>query len=331
MADKSGDRIKLGLFVLAGTLLLVVGLYLLGSKRDLFSSNITVSTTFMQVGGLRPGNNVRYAGINVGTVKRITILNDTTVLVEMAIRADEAVHIRDNAIASLGSDGLMGNKLVNIGPGAGNGNPVAEGSSLRSSVPLDTDLMMRTLDRTNANMAAITDDLRELSSNINRPGGIVQVLSDTTLADNVRNSLVELERSVSHVRNATANVDAMLADVRAGKGALGMLVSDPAAEQQVRQWLVTMQHLADSLAEASAQVDRFAKGLNTSGSLGHTLTQDTSVAGNVRRTIQQLEKSSVTLEEDLKALQSNWFFRGYFEDQEKAKAKELKRQGKSRP
>ncbi len=331
MADKSSDRIKLGLFVLAGTLLLVVGLYLLGSKRDLFSSNITVSTTFMQVGGLRPGNNVRYAGINVGTVKRITIVNDTTVLVEMAIRADEAVHIRDNAIASLGSDGLMGNKLVNIGPGAGNGNPITEGSSLRSSIPLDTDLMMRTLDRTNANMAAITDDLRELSSNINRPGGIVQVLSDTTLAVNVRNSLMDLERSVSHVRNATANVDAMLADVRAGKGALGMLVSDPAAEQQVRQWLVTMQQLADSLAEASTQVDRFAKGLNTTGTLGHTLTQDTAAAGNVRRTIQQLEKSSYTLEEDLKALQSNWFFRGYFEDQEKAKAKELKRQGKSRP
>ena len=58
---------RLGLFVLAGTVLLVVGLYLLGNKRDLFSNTIEVQALFHQVGGLRPGNNVRYMGINVGT------------------------------------------------------------------------------------------------------------------------------------------------------------------------------------------------------------------------------------------------------------------------
>jgi phospholipid/cholesterol/gamma-HCH transport system substrate-binding protein len=331
MASKPGDHIRLGLFVMAGSLLLIVGLYMLGSKRNLFRSTVLVSTTFQNAAGLRPGNNVRYAGINVGTVEDVRIINDTSVRITMAIREDEAVHILDNAIANLGSDGLMGNKLVNIGPGHGTGTPIADGSVLASSVPLDTDQMMRTLDRTNANMAAITDDLRELSARINRPGGVIHVLSDTALATNVRISLLDLERSVSHVRNATANVDAMLADVRAGKGALGMLVSDPAAEQQVRQWLVTMQQLADSLSEASAQVDRFAKGLNTPGGLGQMLTQDTAVAGDVRRTIQQLEKSSYTLDEDLKALQSNWFFRGYFKDQEKAKAREQKANEKAKP
>ena len=72
-----GDPIRLGMFVLGGTLVLAVALYLLGSKRNLFSSTITVEATFHQVSGLRPGNNVRYMGINVGTVEKIIIASDT--------------------------------------------------------------------------------------------------------------------------------------------------------------------------------------------------------------------------------------------------------------
>lgn len=331
MANRKGDHIRLGIFVLAGTALLIIGLYMLGSKQDLFSRNITVSTTFQQVGGLRPGNNVRYAGINVGTVKRISIVSDTAVLVEMAVRVEEAAHIRENAIASLGSDGLMGNKLVNIGPGEGDGAAIHEGSTLRSSVPLDTDMMMRTLDRTNMNMAAITDDLRMLSQRLNTPGSLVHLLSDTLLSGDLRASLEDLRQAAEHARNASASVDAVMNDVRAGKGAIGTLVGDPGAEDQVRQWLGSMELLADSLASASAQIDQFTAALNSPGSLGHVLSQDTAVAGDVRRMLRQLAQSSVVLEEDLKALQGNWFFRKYFKEKAKNDMKELKRDGRSRP
>jgi phospholipid/cholesterol/gamma-HCH transport system substrate-binding protein len=235
----------------------------------------------------------------------------------MDIRQKEAGHIRSNAIASLGNDGLMGSKLVNLGPGDGEGIPITDGVQLRSSVPLDTDLMMRTLDRTNANMAAITDDLRELSGRLNDSGGFVRMLGDSVLAAQVRLALEDLGGSARQLRSATAQVDDVLTDVSAGKGLIGMLVGDPAAEQQVRDWLGTMQHLSDSLARAAAQVDRFAEGLNTPGGLGHALSRDTAMAGEVRRTLQQLERSSALLEEDLKALQRNWFFRRYFKEKER--------------
>jgi len=321
MASKPGDHIRLGLFVLAGSALLVLGLYMLGSKRNLFRSTVEISTHFHNAGGLRPGNNVRYAGINVGTVEGVRILNDTSVLVTMAIREQDAAYIRDNAIASLGTDGLMGNKLVNIAPGEGDGSIILDGTVLGSSVPLDTDQMMRTLDRTNMNMAAITDDLKELSERLTRPGGLIHMLSDSALAMDMRNSITDLRRSVDHVRAATANVDVMLADVKAGKGVLGMLVSDPATEQQVRDGLAAMQRMADTLAHASAQVDRFAASLNTPGGVAYTLVHDTAAAGDVRRTMANLEKSSATLEENLLALQRNWFFRKYFRE----KAKEERR------
>jgi phospholipid/cholesterol/gamma-HCH transport system substrate-binding protein len=324
MAARTADHIRLGLFVLVGSLLLVVGLYLLGSKRDLFQRTVRVEVRFQQVSGLRPGNNVRYAGITVGTVKDIRIESDTSVLVTLAIRTADAGHIREDAVASLGSDGLMGNRLVNISAGDGHAGPIADGSVLRSSMPLDTDLMMRTLDRTNVNMAEITDDLRQLSDRINRPGSLVMLLGDTVLAAQVRASLTDLQGSVQHVRSVAANVDAVMGDVRDGRGAMGVLVSDPAAEAQVRQWLLTMQQLADSLAHATAQIDQFAVAMNTSGSLGHTIARDTAVAGDVRRTVQQLERSSGVLEENLRALQRNWLFRRYFREKEKEERRSTK-------
>lgn len=327
MAKEGNVAVRLGLFVLAGTLLLVLGLYLLGSKRGLFKSTITVSAEFRQVGGLRPGNNVRYAGINVGTVDRLTIVNDSTVRVEMALREDQAAHIRVNAIASIGSDGLMGNKLVNIEPGDGASEPIGEGGMLATSLPLDTETMLRTLDLTNENLAAITTDLRQLAERLNRPGSVLDLFSDTVLATQLRSSLGELSATARAARSATEQANALITDVRSGKGALGTLVGDPVAEQQVKDLLQQLQQLSDSLASAAGEVDRFSAGLNDPKGLAHALTQDTAVAGDVRRSIANLEKGSETLNENLKALQRNWLFRRYFKEKEKG----LKHDGRSRP
>src|SRR5436190_5651134 len=167
MAEEKGNNIKLGIFVLAGTAILVLGLYLLGTKRDLFSRTLDVTAHFREVNGLRTGNNVRYAGIDVGTVEEITIVNDTDVVVDMMIQVHAATHIRTTALASIASDGLMGNKLVNIEPGEGTGEPLSDGAVLGNAPGLDTDAMLRTLNTSNDNLVAITSDLRELTGKLN--------------------------------------------------------------------------------------------------------------------------------------------------------------------
>ena len=86
----------------------------MGSKQNLFGSTFSISANFYNVNGLMQGNNVRYAGIDVGTVESITIINDTSVKVVMVIEKKIQPYIKKNALASIGTDGLMGNKLVNI-------------------------------------------------------------------------------------------------------------------------------------------------------------------------------------------------------------------------
>lgn len=324
MSKETGNYTRLGLFVLAGTAVLIVGLYLLGSKRNLFSSSIHITATFHEVGGLRPGNNVRYAGINVGTVERITILNDTAVLVEMSIRSEEAGHIRSNALAWIGSDGLMGNKLVAIEAGQGGGEPVVEGAQLRSREALDTDLMMRTLGRTNDNLAAITDDLRQLSTRLNDPGNVIGMLADTSLALALRQALFDLQASAGNAYALTAGVNSMVLDAQHGEGALGVLISDRDAEQDMRRMLGDLRMAADTLGIAIGRISDFSRSLDQGPGLAHAVVRDSVMANDVRRMISRLDTSTVLLNEDLRALQSNWFFRRYFKQQAKAAEKEGK-------
>lgn len=321
MAAERVNNLKLGIFVLAGTVVLVLSLYLLGLKRDLFSRTMDVSARFDEVSGLRTGNNVRYAGIDVGTVEAITIVNDTEVVVDMLIRLDAATHIRTNAMARIASDGLMGNQLVSIEPGDGSGPPLVDGTVLRSIKGLDTDAMLRTLNSSNDNLVTITNDLRELTHRMNTEKGPLSLLSDTSVAGDVRTALHEMVDAAGNAREITARVNELVRDLQAGKGALGALVSDPAAEQQVRELLGTLVSVSDSLSRVSGDISRFSQGLSAPGGLGHTLTRDTAVVADVKRVVANLDTSSATLSEDLRALQRNWFFRRYFREKEKRQEK----------
>ncbi|MGB3078713.1 MAG: MCE family protein, partial [Saprospiraceae bacterium] len=113
--EKQGiNNIKLGAFVLSGLGFLVLLLFMIGKNRSLFGSTYTLKARFENVQGLVPGNNIRFSGIEAGTVKNIIILNDTTIEVTMNVEKKMLNIIRKNALASIGTEGLVGNKVVNI-------------------------------------------------------------------------------------------------------------------------------------------------------------------------------------------------------------------------
>lgn len=317
MASERGSTLKLGIFVLVGTAILVLGLYMLGSKRDMFSSTLEVTARFPEVSGLRTGNNVRYAGIDVGTVKRIIIINDTTVEVSMMVRTDAADHIRSNALARIASDGLMGNKIVNIEPGEGPGAPLTDGAEIRTAPALDTDAMLRSLSRSNENVEAITTDLRELARRLNSDQGLSALLSDSDLVKDVRSSVQEVRVAATNARILTERVNGVVRDLQNGKGALGALTADSVTEHQVRRLMANLQHVTDSLALVTDRIGRFSEGLGRKDGLAYAFTSDTMLAGDVKRVIADLDTSTTLLNEDLRALQRNWLFRKYFKEKKR--------------
>src|SRR5690242_14400411 len=85
MKKETGNRIRLGVFVTAGIVLLFIAIYYIGQRQRLFANTFSIRGIFEDVNGLQPGNNVRFAGINVGTVESIEIISDTSVIVTMII------------------------------------------------------------------------------------------------------------------------------------------------------------------------------------------------------------------------------------------------------
>ena len=139
MKQSSAYKFNLGLFVIISTTILVIALYFVGNRQNLFGKTFKISAIFNNVNGLQLGNNVRYSGINVGTVKNIVMINDTTICVDMIIESSINKHIKKNAVAAIGSDGLVGSMLVNIAPGKESSEIVKEGDTIGSYSKISTD------------------------------------------------------------------------------------------------------------------------------------------------------------------------------------------------
>src|SRR4051812_10278338 len=104
-------KLRLGGFVTAGVLLFVIAVFYIGRQKHMFNPVFTINSTFKNISGVQIGNNVRFLGINVGTVDNVTIINDTTVKVVLLIDKEVQEFIKTDCYVGIGSEGLIGDKL----------------------------------------------------------------------------------------------------------------------------------------------------------------------------------------------------------------------------
>jgi len=324
MSKEGINHLKLGIFVATGTTILIIGLYLIGSKRNTFSSNIHISAMFYNVNGLLPGNNVRYAGIDIGTVDKVVIDNDSTVHVFMLIEKKAKDHIKKNSIASIGTEGLMGNKLVSIESAPEPAPPVEEGDVLYSERGVETEDMIRTLSVTNDNVAAITRDLRLFTSKINNEKGVMSIFGDSSSANDIRLAFSTFREVAENTRKATLGLNELVSDLRSGKGLVGTLINDTATSSNLKNTIRNLEKVTDSLNLVAGQLHNFSNALNSPNGVIHALANDTATAHDIKGTVANLKTSSELLNEDLRALQRNFLFRKYFKEKAKKEKKEQK-------
>lgn len=195
MKKATGNKIRLGIFVSAGFALLIVCIYLIGERQQLFSNTFHVSGIFKNISGLQIGNNVRFSGINVGIVDDVEQLTDTTVKVDMLIDDDARQFMKKNAKAIIGSDGLMGNKIVIITPGTYGQKPLADNDVIATEQPITMDDILIKLKVTGDNAATITSDLAIVMTNIREGKGTIgKLLMDTAMANEVDQAVVNIKQ-----------------------------------------------------------------------------------------------------------------------------------------
>lgn len=189
-------KVRLGLFVAAGFVLFAIAIFLIGRQKNLFNPVFSLSTTFYNVSGLQVGNNIRFSGINVGTVDNIRIINDTTVIVNMVVQKDVQKFIKTDGMALIGSEGIIGDRVLIITQGSSETKSVKSGQFLSSVEPVETDAIMESLDITAQNAEVISAQLIELLDDINNGKGTLGMLiRDSTMATSLNKTMGNLQKS----------------------------------------------------------------------------------------------------------------------------------------
>lgn len=208
MNISAAQKTKTGIFVIISLLLLAGLIFLIGKQRNLFSRTFLVYANFKNIAGTKEGNFVRFAGINIGTVETITIINDTTV--QLALNIDDKVrqYIKTDAVASIGSDGLMGDKLILIAPGS-DGSPVAKnGDHLLSANPLNVDKIMNNLAKIADNATVLTAGLADIVTKVNEgKGSLGRLMNNDNLARKMENTVATANETAASIKNTANSVN----------------------------------------------------------------------------------------------------------------------------
>lgn len=190
------NRVRLGLFILGGLALFVFAIFIIGKQKHLFDPVFKVTSTFSNVSGLQVGNSIRFSGINVGTVGSIDIVNDTTVKVDLLLKKSVRKFIKTDCEVAIGSEGLIGDRLLVITPGGADTPLAKEGQQLKTMEPVETDAIMASLQVTAVNAEIISQQLAEIMININSGKGTLgRLIQDESIAENFDQTMSNLKKS----------------------------------------------------------------------------------------------------------------------------------------
>jgi len=304
---KEKFKIRLGIFVIAGTVLFVLAIFIIGRQRNLFDPVFRLTTTFFSVSGLQIGNNVRFSGINVGIVDRIIILNDSSVQVDMLIKESVRPYIKKDAKVAIGSEGIIGDRLLLISQGSRGAIPIEKNQMLFSVEPVETDELIASLEITTRNVEIISGQIAGIMSDINNGKGTLgKLIQDSIIVNNLNQIILDIANGKGTIGKLiqdpaiASNLNQIILDIKNGKGTLGQLIEDPAIANQVNQFLLGIN--------------------NDQGTIG-LLVQDTTIANNLSSVMINLKSSSEGLDQNMEAIRHNILLRGYFKRKERDEQK----------
>jgi phospholipid/cholesterol/gamma-HCH transport system substrate-binding protein len=354
MKKDKNYNIKLGVFVTVGIILLITGIYMLGRQENLFGSNFRITAIFKDVKGLQVGSNVRFSGINVGVVNDIVIISDSTVEVQMSIREDVNEFIKKDSRAVIGTEGLLGNKMIKILPGKETTPVVKENDRIPTLTTVEIDDILQEVQTSSENISEVSKNLIDITAKINRGEGVFgKLFTDTTLTKN-------LDKASKNIYNMTGELASISYKINQGKGILGKLLTDTSfanylagsgenfrgasknLEEITRKinkgegvfgriftdtsFSGDLKVMADNLTIASKNTKKvsdnlveLSKGLEQQSGLVGRLILDSAFADSITMTLQNVNKGINEVSEAADAIEKAWIIRMFSKDKKKKK------------
>ena len=323
MKNTASQKLQLGVFIVLGTVILIAALYFIGNRQNLFSKNIKLNAQFTNVNGLQLGNNVRYSGIDVGTVSRIAMESDTIILVEMLIKESMRIHIKRDAIATIGSDGLVGNMIVNIIPREGKLPPVISGDTIPTYSRIGTDDMLTTLNVTNENAALLTADLLNITTEIiNGKGTLGMLITDSLMARDLKQTIFQLKRTAVGASQTIDKLNSYIETLQTTESIANVLLTDSISGQKMNTIVINLEQSSKEVHEVTKTLNELIGDIEKGDGALKYLTTNKTLVRNIDSTMINIKESTKRFNENMEALKHNFLFRGYFkklERQEKGK------------
>ena len=327
MKYTKSQKTRLGLFVLIGTLLLLTSIYLIGQKEDMFRNTFSITTYFKNVNGLQKGNNVRYSGINIGTVNAIEMVNDSTIRVEMSLDEKMMIHINKNAVSSIGSDGLVGNMIVNILPGQGISEPIENGDTIESFSKIGPNDVLSDLSVTVKNAEVLTEDLLRITNAINKGQGTLSVLlNDTLMASDLKLSIKNVKLAGVNASNTIDELNRFVKSIKTNNtSVLGVILNDTISGNTLKMTLNNIEESSVQMKIAIQKINKILEDINTSEGAYNYLVKDTTLVNSLESTLKNVNEGTDKFNQNMEALKHNFLTRGYFRKLEKESEKAAKK------
>ena len=324
-STKANRPVVVGLFIIIGLAILVIAVFTLGGQKKSFVKGVTVNSVFTDVNGLLPGSNVWLSGVKVGTVKKISFLPNSQVLVAMVIQRSLQHNIHKDAKAKISSDGLIGNKIVVITSGTQSSPVVQEGDYFAIQNVVSTEDMLSTLQANNKNLLAITGSFAHITHNIDSGKGVISTLvNDEATSRKINASLSSLQSTMRNFQSASLRSKAVLdnlAEFTARLNTQGSLANKLSTDTtlfpvlkgtitQLRDVAITAAQMTDNLKGAT---DR----LNDTNNIPGVILNDPQAAASIKQSLLNIQSSTQKLDENMEALQHNFLLKRYFKKKEK--------------
>ncbi len=318
------QNVKLGAFVIGGIALFLVVMFYLGKENNFFSKTFIVSAIFKNVEGLNDGDAVWLSGVKIGTVKRVQVISEGQVIVSLMLKDKQNEFIKKDATAFIGSDGLVGSKIVVIRPGKSD-HAIQDYDTINALSPADTQELLNIAKEVGMTTRSITEDLKLISARLNKGEGIFgELLKDGPMSIELRQTISALKKTSENASHVTENAQKLLEEVNNGDGLITKLITDTTYAQTFETTLTNIGEVGKNSKKMSEDLQNIITKMNSGDNAISVLLADSAFANKLKGTLDNAKSASAKLDENMTALQHNFLLKGYFKKQKKAEEKKKK-------
>lgn len=285
MRPTSALQIKVGLLIVTALILLSVTIFLMGKERRFFENKVAFKIHFSRTIGLREGAPISLTGVRVGSVDNLTFpqnVQENYIVVQIKVVGDVAPRIRKDTIARIRTQGVLGDKFIELSGGITESDPLPPGSLISSVDPLDYEALLGESGDVVQNLTEAVTSLKTILKSVEEGKGLLgQLASDQG---------GKWAETANNIRSASSSMKNILRSVEKGEGVLGQLVQNKEAGQAVMEDLkVGLHQLRMATESLQKTAQKIEQGEGTLGTLIQDPNAGKEILASLRRSTANLE------------------------------------------